>query len=120
MRRAPALLLAAEGTANTRLAQRVRVSATTVRDWRRPFAAGGLKDLGGVYSTQSREDVDWLVAHRRFSRHFTSISSSWLDLVKRWLLEFTDKALRRGVFHSVLDLNAAIEAYQAVNPETHH
>jgi hypothetical protein len=34
-----------------------------------------------------------------------------LDLVERWFRELTDKALRRGVFHSVPALVAAIEAY---------
>jgi hypothetical protein len=38
-------------------------------------------------------------------------SSSWLDLVERWFRELTDKALRRGVFHSVPDLITAIDAY---------
>ena len=28
-------------------------------------------------------------------------SSSWLNLVERWFRELTDKALRRGVFHSM-------------------
>ena len=37
--------------------------------------------------------------------------SSWLNLVERWFRELTDKAIRRGVFHSVPDLIAAIEAY---------
>jgi hypothetical protein len=33
------------------------------------------------------------------------------ELVERWFRELTDKALRRGVFHSVPDLITAIEAY---------
>jgi len=32
-------------------------------------------------------------------------------LVERWFREITDKAIRRGVFTSVPDLIAAIEAY---------
>jgi transposase InsO family protein len=43
--------------------------------------------------------------------HFTPTSSSWLNLVERWFRELTDKALRRGVFHSVPNLIAKIEAY---------
>jgi hypothetical protein len=38
-------------------------------------------------------------------------SSSWLNLVERWFRELTDKAIRRGVFHSVPDLVAAIEQF---------
>ena len=43
--------------------------------------------------------------------HFTPTSSSWLNLVERWFRNLTDKAIRRGVFPSVPDLIAAIEAY---------
>ena len=39
-----------------------------------------------------------LAKHSRFHMHFTSTSSSWLNLVERWFRELTDKALRRGVF----------------------
>ena len=44
---------------------------------------------------------------------FVPTSSSWLNLVKRWLRELTDKAIRCGVFPSVLTLIEAIEAYLA-------
>ena len=33
------------------------------------------------------------------------------NLVERWFRELTDKALRRGVFHSVPDLIASIQEY---------
>jgi hypothetical protein len=39
-------------------------------------------------------------------------SSSWLNLVERWLRELTTKRIRRGVFYSVADLIAAIEEYR--------
>ncbi len=64
------------------------------------------------YSTHKHAKVQaWLGKHPRFRLHFTPTSSSWLNLVERWFRELTDKALRRGVFHSVPDLIAAIEAY---------
>jgi transposase len=64
------------------------------------------------YSTHKHADVAaWLTKHPRFHLHFTPTSSSWLNLVERWFREITDKAIRRGVFHSVPDLIAAIEAY---------
>ena len=50
-----------------------------------------------------------------FHMHFTPTSSSWLNLVERWFRELTDKALRRGVFHSVPDLIAKIEQYLAAH-----
>ena len=53
----------------------------------------------------------WLAKHPRFHLHFAPTSSSWLNLIERWFRELTDKAIRRGVFHSVPDLIAAIEDY---------
>lgn len=64
------------------------------------------------YATHKHAKVNaWLNRHPRFHLHFTPTSSSWLNLVERWFRELTDKALRRGVFHSVPDLIAAIETY---------
>jgi transposase len=64
------------------------------------------------YSTHKHAAVKaWLDEHPRFHLHFTPTSSSWLNLVERWFRELTDKALRRGVFHSVPDLIAKIQAY---------
>jgi transposase len=68
------------------------------------------------YGTHTHPDVKaWLKKHPRFHLHFTPTSSSWLNLVERWLRELTDKAIRRGVFHSVPDLVAAIEDYLRVH-----
>ncbi len=64
------------------------------------------------YATHKHPDVTaWLAKHPRVHMHFTPTSSSWLNLVERWFRELTDKALRRGVFHSVPDLIAKIEEY---------
>jgi transposase len=64
------------------------------------------------YATHKHPDVKaWLTRHPRYHMHFTPTSSSWLNLVERWFRELTDKALRRGVFHSVPDLIAKIEDY---------
>ena len=68
------------------------------------------------YATHKHADVKaWLAKHPRFHMHFTPTSSSWLNLVERWFRELTDKALRRGVFHSVPDLIAKIEQYLAAH-----
>ena len=73
------------------------------------------------YSTHKHANViKWLAKHPRFHLHFTPTSSSWLNMVERWFGKLTDKAIRRGVFHSVPDLIAAIEAYLETtndNPE---
>jgi transposase len=64
------------------------------------------------YSTHKHENVEkWLAKHPRFHLHFTPTASSWLNLIERWFGKLTDKAIRRGVFHSVPDLISAIEAY---------
>lgn len=56
-----------------------------------------------------------LDSHPRFHLHFTPTSSSWLNLVERSFREITDKAIRRGVLHSVNDLITAIEDYLEAN-----
>ena len=68
------------------------------------------------YRTHKHDNVNaWLAKHPRFHLHFTPTSSSWLNLVERWFRELTDKAIRRGVFHSVPDLIEAIEAFLAAH-----
>jgi transposase len=70
------------------------------------------------YRTHKHANVDaWLAKHPRFHLHFIPTSSSWLNLVERWFRELTDKAIRRGVFHSVPDLIDAIEAFLAAHNE---
>lgn len=61
------------------------------------------------YQTHKHPRIQhWLERHRRFHFHFIPTSSSWLNLVERWLRELTDKAIRRGAFPSVPALEAAI------------
>jgi transposase len=70
------------------------------------------------YSTHKHDNVKkWLAKHPRFHLHFTPTSSSWLNVIERWFGKLTDKAIRRGVFHSVPDLITAIETYLTVNNE---
>ncbi|HEY2763551.1 MAG TPA: IS630 family transposase [Pseudonocardiaceae bacterium] len=68
------------------------------------------------YGTHKHPNVKkWLSKHPRFHLHFIPTSSSWLNMVERWFRELTDKAIRRGVFHSVDDLVTAIEDYLKAN-----
>ena len=53
----------------------------------------------------------WLLAHPRFTVHFTPTSSSWLNLVERWFSELTTKKLKRAAHTSVRALNADIRAW---------
>ncbi|HUK69866.1 MAG TPA: IS630 family transposase, partial [Streptosporangiaceae bacterium] len=68
------------------------------------------------YGTHNHPNVKaWLDKHPRFHLHFTPTSSSWLNLAERWFRNLTDKAIRRGVFRSVPELIAAIDAYLTAN-----
>lgn len=68
------------------------------------------------YATHKHPEViAWLVKHPRFHMHFTPTSSSWLYMVERFFRDITDKRLRRGVFTSVPDLEAAINEYIAAH-----
>jgi transposase len=68
------------------------------------------------YGTHKHPNVKkWLSKHKRFHLHFIPTSSSWLNLIERWFGEITRKRIRRGVFHSVPDLIAAIEEYIRLN-----
>ena len=66
------------------------------------------------YATHKHPKVKaWLEKHPRFHLHFTPTSASWLNMVERFFRDLTTKRLRRGVFHSVPDLVAALEKYLA-------
>ena len=68
------------------------------------------------YGTHAHPDVKaWLAKHPRFHLHFTPTSSSWLNQVERWFSTITTRMIRRGVFHSVNDLVAAIEEYLRIH-----
>ena len=57
------------------------------------------------YSTHKHKKVkNWLKRNKRVTLHFIPTSSSWLNLVERFFGLITDKAIRRGVFSSVKDL----------------
>ena len=61
------------------------------------------------YATHKTPTVQrWLKRHPRFKLHFTPTSSSWLNLVERLFAEITRQRIRRGVFRSVPELEAAI------------
>lgn len=72
------------------------------------------------YGTHGHQKVRrWLAQHPRFVLHFIPTSSSWLNLVERWFAELSQKAVRRGVFHSVADLEQAIAEFMSawnINP----
>src|SRR3989475_11052170 len=63
------------------------------------------------YGTHKEPHVKaWLKKHPRFVCHFVPTSSSWLNLVERWFEELSEKAIRRGSFVSVPDLQEATDS----------
>jgi hypothetical protein len=68
------------------------------------------------YGTHKHFNVTtWLAKLPRFHLHFTSTSTSWLNLVELWFRETTDQAIRRGVFASVSQLVETAEKYLEAN-----
>jgi transposase len=66
------------------------------------------------YATHKHPKVQkWLTKHPRFHLHFTPTSASWLNMVERFFRDLTVNRLRRGVFHSLPELIAALEKYLA-------
>jgi transposase len=53
----------------------------------------------------------WLGRHERFAFHFTPTSCSWLNAVEGFFAKLTKRRLKRGVFRSVVDLQAAINRF---------
>jgi len=59
----------------------------------------------------------WFAKRPRFHIHFTPTYGSWINLVERWFAEITNKRIRRGIFRSVRELEAAIREYIEVHNE---
>jgi transposase len=55
----------------------------------------------------------WLDRHERFTFHFTPTSCSWLNAVEGFFAKLAKRRLKRGVFHSLVDLQAAINRFVA-------
>ena len=64
------------------------------------------------YATHKHEKVRaWLARHPRWTFHFVPTSCSWLNAVEGFFAKLTKRRLRRGVFHSLVDLQAAINRF---------
>jgi transposase len=53
----------------------------------------------------------WLARHPRWVFHFTPTSASWLNAVEGFFAVLTKRRLKRGVFQSIVDLQAAINRF---------
>jgi transposase len=58
----------------------------------------------------------WLARHPRWVFHFTPTSCSWLNAVETFFAKLTKRRLKRGVFHSLVALQTAINRFV----ETHN
>ena len=55
----------------------------------------------------------WLGRHPRFVFHFVPTSCSWLNAVEGFFAKLAKRRLKRGVFRSLVDLQAAINRFLA-------
>jgi transposase len=60
----------------------------------------------------------WLDRHKRFTFHFTPTSASWLNAVEGFFAKLAKRRLKRGTFHSLVDLQATINRFIAETNET--
>jgi transposase len=61
---------------------------------------------------------NWFAKRPRWHLHFTPTSASWINQVERFFSLLTERALKRGVFRSVADLESAIKQYiEATNAD---
>jgi hypothetical protein len=71
----------------------------------------GLRSTGRP--TSIPECLAWLARHPRWTFHFTPTSASWLNAVENFFSKMTRQRIRRGLFRSIADLQAGINAYLA-------
>ena len=66
------------------------------------------------YATHKHPKVKaWLARHPRVTFHFTPTSCSWDNAVEGWFAKLTRQRLKRGVFTSIVELQAAINRFIA-------
>jgi transposase len=53
----------------------------------------------------------WLGSRPRWTFHFTPTSASWLNAVEGFFAKLTRRRLKRGIFRSVVELQAAINRF---------
>jgi len=93
-------------------------SPTRVWCWQERFRQDGFDALLHDETRPSRvqrshkhpKGRQWLERHKRFTFRFTPTSYSWLNAVEGFFAELTKRRLKRGVFRSITDLQAAVSA----------
>jgi transposase len=68
------------------------------------------------YATHKHPKVTaWLARHPRFTFHFTPTSCSWANAVEGLFAKLARQRLKRGVFTSIVELQAAINRITETN-----
>jgi transposase len=66
------------------------------------------------YATHKHPNVKaWLKRHQRFTFHFTPTSCSWVNAIEGLFAKLPRQRLKRGVFKSIVELQAAINRFIA-------
>jgi transposase len=66
------------------------------------------------YATHKHPKVrEWLARRPRWTFYFTPTSASWLNAVEGYFAKLTRRRLKRGVFRSIVELQAAIKRFLA-------
>jgi len=74
--------------------------------------------LDNLTTHKTPEVMRWLERHPRWTFHFTPTSASWLNAVEGFFAKLTKRRLKFGVFHSVVDLQSAINRFIREHNET--
>jgi transposase len=70
--------------------------------------------IANNYATHKHPKVRaWLVRHPRWTFHFMPTSASWLNAIEGFFAKLTKRRLKRGVFRSIVELQAAINPLPA-------
>lgn len=74
--------------------------------------------LDNLQTHKSPKVIAWLERNPRWTFHFTPTSASWLNAVEGFFAKLTKRRLKYGVFHSLVDLQAAINRFIKEHNET--
>ena len=65
-----------------------------------------------TYAAHKKDKVrQWLARDSRWTFHFTPTLCSWLNAIEGFFAKLTRRRLKHGVFHSLVDLQAAINRF---------
>jgi transposase len=76
------------------------------------FRPNSMSIIWDNYATHKTALIQgWLAKRPRWHVHLTPTSASWLNQVERFFALITESTIRRGVYRSVEELEAAIKTF---------